>query len=263
MFIVTACLASCVLMHEGSFAATYDLQTQWSDANNPNGAWAYRQGTTALPSIPDWRGWGSAWAAGTNAGSYLPAFFKYDGGGPFSALAGDILMHSVDAANGNPSLGEGNVIFTSLGAGIATISGKVWDAQQTGRTQDWQVLVNNAVVASGIFDGLNDRNNPATFSFVIALALNDVVELTTFRHLFGTGNLNGIDLTIDVAAAVPIPATLPMFVSGLAGLGWLARRQKKQAGRISEANALIFCPNVSLSGFRWAYWADIEKQAQG
>jgi hypothetical protein len=30
-------------------------------------------------------------------------------------------------------------------------------------------------------------------------------------------------------AAVPIPGALPLFASGLAGLGWLARRRRKQA----------------------------------
>jgi hypothetical protein len=35
--------------------------------------------------------------------------------------------------------------------------------------------------------------------------------------------------TSDVNAAVPLPAALPLFVSGLAGLGWLARRRRSQA----------------------------------
>jgi hypothetical protein len=29
--------------------------------------------------------------------------------------------------------------------------------------------------------------------------------------------------------ATPLPAALPLFASGLAGLGWLARRRRKQA----------------------------------
>ena len=36
-------------------------------------------------------------------------------------------------------------------------------------------------------------------------------------------------LTVNGAqAAVPVPAALPLFASGLAGLGWLARRKKRQ-----------------------------------
>ena len=30
-------------------ATLYDLKADWSDANNPNGVWTYRQGATNLP----------------------------------------------------------------------------------------------------------------------------------------------------------------------------------------------------------------------
>jgi hypothetical protein len=33
----------------------------------------------------------------------------------------------------------------------------------------------------------------------------------------------------SLVAAVPLPAALPLFATGLAGLGWLARRRRKQA----------------------------------
>ena len=34
-------------------ATIYDLKTNWSDTNNPNGVWAYRQGTTILSHQTD------------------------------------------------------------------------------------------------------------------------------------------------------------------------------------------------------------------
>jgi hypothetical protein len=37
------------------------------------------------------------------------------------------------------------------------------------------------------------------------------------------------DLTLRASAETPVPAALPMFATGLAGLGWLARRRRKQA----------------------------------
>ena len=33
----------------------YDLATDWSDTNNPNGAWIYREGTNALPHVAAWQ----------------------------------------------------------------------------------------------------------------------------------------------------------------------------------------------------------------
>ena len=36
-------------------------------------------------------------------------------------------------------------------------------------------------------------------------------------------------ISVDGSAPIPLPATLPLFASGLAGLGWLSRRRRKQA----------------------------------
>jgi hypothetical protein len=38
--------------------------------------------------------------------------------------------------------------------------------------------------------------------------------------------LNAVPVTVT---NTPLPAALPLFATGLAGLGWLARRRKKQA----------------------------------
>lgn len=42
----------------------------------------------------------------------------------------------------------------------------------------------------------------------------------------GPDNIFALD---NINATVPVPAALPLFATGLAGLGWLARRRKKQA----------------------------------
>jgi hypothetical protein len=43
---------------------------------------------------------------------------------------------------------------------------------------------------------------------------------------FGPDRLGAVNLA---SAATPLPAALPMFATGLAGLGWLARRKRKRA----------------------------------
>ena len=42
--------------------------------------------------------------------------------------------------------------------------------------------------------------------------------------------INNVNTTynFEAAAATPLPGALPLFVSGLAGFGWLARRKRKQ-----------------------------------
>jgi hypothetical protein len=42
---------------------------------------------------------------------------------------------------------------------------------------------------------------------------------------FGNLSLDHVDVSVS---AVPLPSTLPLFASGLAGLAWLSRRKRKQ-----------------------------------
>jgi hypothetical protein len=131
-----------------------NLSADWSDVNNPNngnssGTWQYRQGTADLPLTSPWTAAGTAlvgcnqpaWAPSNAAGNFLPGAFKantcsasafgVDPNHPSSnnVLPGDVVMHTVDGFNGNPSLGVGNYLFTSaVAAGPVTISGMVWDA---------------------------------------------------------------------------------------------------------------------------------------
>ena len=87
-----------------------DLQTDWSNTNNPNpgafGTWAYTQGGSPLPFISVWVGAPadslSGWGPAANApGNFLPFFFRTVN--PFGdTLPGDVLVHSTDQANGGP-----------------------------------------------------------------------------------------------------------------------------------------------------------------
>src|SRR2546422_3848490 len=66
-----------------SAATIYDLKTDWSDTNNPNGTWAYRQDGSTLPhndvsvccGSPGF-GINAAWAPGSVAGNFLPLWAK-------------------------------------------------------------------------------------------------------------------------------------------------------------------------------------------
>src|SRR5262249_39257502 len=59
----------------------------------------------------------------------------------------------------------------------------------------------------------------------------DVVASANSTELLFSGfqnpAINGLD-AVSVTSAVPLPAALPLFASGLGVMGWLARRRRKQ-----------------------------------
>src|SRR5436190_24232492 len=85
-----------------SAATIYDLKTDWSDTNNPNGAWAYRQDGSTLPHndvsvcCSPGSGINAAWAPGSVLGNFLPLWAKATANNTAAGfLAGDIIVHSV------------------------------------------------------------------------------------------------------------------------------------------------------------------------
>lgn len=187
-----------------SAATTFSLSGGWSNTTNPNGPWSYNQGTDALPLVTAWTGAGSAlvgcnqpaWAPSNNAGDFLPALMKANscaakdfGTDPHNGLAnvmtGDIVVHTVDSANGNPTLGLANVHFT-VPAGDPSryqITGSVWDAAlDTSRPQGWILLVNGVQKAAGSLAGNVPRSQAQTFNITVNLAGGDTVDLELFKN---------------------------------------------------------------------------------
>jgi hypothetical protein len=92
-------------------------------------------------------------------------------------------------------------------------------------------FTNQSIVATGHVSG------GGTVVAILPLTDNwSVFLLPGFASLtsvdfFGSNNFSdnvGFDNLVS-ANAVPIPGALPLFATGLAGLGWLARRRRKQA----------------------------------
>ena len=125
----------------GYASTVYDLNTDWSDAANPNGPWTYRQGTTALPSQANWlpgqfSGVQPAWAVAASGLNHVSAWLKSSATPLFNVAdldfqIGDVLVHTQDGSG--PGLGPANVIWTSPITGVADITGSVWLARNIGR----------------------------------------------------------------------------------------------------------------------------------
>ncbi len=235
--------AALLLFAPAANATTYDLNSDWSNTSNPNGPWALLQGNAPLPFVPGWTGINSAWAPSNNNGNFLPGWFQANETGASACGSncdwnvGDVIMHTVDASNGNPSLGVANVQFTSPTAGVADISGVLWNARNIGRSQGWDLYVGGLLVDSGSLpgNGTITESDPTTFNLAgILLSANETVDLAIF-NTGGTGDFVGNDLTINFTAT-PLPSTWLMLLGGLFGLGLFAYRgTKKSAAAIAAA----------------------------
>jgi hypothetical protein len=222
-----------------ALAVVYDVSADWSDSSNPNNQWTYREGSNALPGVPNWT-WvvpavQPAWAPSNDAGNYLPAWFKATAPA-FDYLTGDVIVHTTDAANGSSS-GIANLLFVSPVAGIADISGALWNARNsfTNRAQKWELRIDGTLVDSGLLpgNGTVTRSSPDAINLSsISLDLNDQVVLSIFMDVSNgsvLGDFVGLSLNIDIAPnTVPLPAALPLLAGGLCVVALLARRRKRK-----------------------------------
>jgi hypothetical protein len=214
-------------------AVTYDLGTDWANNAtyvNPNGPWAYLQGTSLLPHETGGV-WGSSnvFAPGNVTGNFLPAFL---------GLIGDFLVtHSVDGYNGNPALGQSILTWTAPTAGTISITGAVWNPQVNpndpsvaNRENTFTLYLGGVELTSGnVFAAPGTHSTEATaitFSFSsLPVANGEVLSLVNVADQ-AAGTESAIQLTIT-ESPVPLPVSLLLFAPGLTCLVAIRRRFKK------------------------------------
>ena len=130
-----AALAPCLPATTNAATQIYDLKADWSDTQNPNGAWSYREGTNLLHSVaygPDLRAW-----IGLN--NYAPVIYR------------ELDLSSVTVENSCPSCGQGiaNILWTAPSAGTIEISGAVWDSFSLACSERFWALSRNGNPLSG------------------------------------------------------------------------------------------------------------------
>jgi hypothetical protein len=222
--LITIAVAAAAVSGPARAAATvYDLNSQWSNASNPNGPWVLLQGATALPFDADWTALSDtdpaytkkngkhiaqpAWAPGNQQATYLPAWFKAVVTPKTSGAdwkRGDVVFHTTDTENGQGS-GPASVLFTVPVAGKATISGYIYNGRNNlGRDQVWQLLVAGTVVASGDLPGNGSvtRKSPTKFNLpTMKVEAGEAIQLMATENGGdnGFGDFLGTDLTIKLS----------------------------------------------------------------
>ncbi|SEM07209.1 hypothetical protein SAMN04489760_103188 [Syntrophus gentianae] len=217
-------------------ATTYDLATNWSKIDNPNGTWAVWKGSELLQhqvgdGSPMTAGM-DFFAMGNEGGNFLPAWWQ--------GTNDNIYTHSWDSANGG-SPGESILTWTAPEAGTISLSGCVWyDHAGVNRSNDFSLYLGSTLLASGTisYASHNGEANALTFYDALvtgqtltdlAVSAGDTVSLWIVQSQNQTyGSVAGVELTItETAAPVPLPGALFLFGPGLAGLAIVKRKLNK------------------------------------
>ncbi len=212
-----ACLSALVLAADLS-AQTYDVTADWSDLQNPNGVWSYREGSNLLPHVDWWQsaigGWNAAqpgWAISENNTDRIPFFFRSLGEENFfpDFGAGDVVMHTRDDSNGFGN-GEGTLVWTSPLTGFVSLEGGVWMGRDIGRSNSWTILRDGGMLTMGGVSSGDawSKANPLPIAMGIggAAAIQNipVIPGTEISFVFAKtslfGDFIGMDLRIVVDA---------------------------------------------------------------
>lgn len=209
-----------------------DLRNDWSDAANPNGLWAYRQGTTLLTAGT----WTDDFAAQPAwVGTFPTAWLKAQSTASFDVQVGDVVTHS---ANLN------NVVWTSPADGTVDVGGGAWMIRDIGRANDWFLRKNGAVLSSGSLSSGDPYHRANPFDFdtgtggplnAVPVVAGDRIELS-FVVLSASGDYNGVNLTYTFTP-VPEPVGLLVVIPAVAAARCGRRLRRHRTPRLGGGEA--------------------------
>jgi len=241
MSVVLVSLVSGLLNTAVAAPIVFDLQADWSDVSNPNGAWSYNDGGGAIINhVADYLPGAflntqPAWVLAASGAGHIPSWILSTNN-VNDWLVGDVVTHTWDSFNSGAATADSNVTWTSPSNGIANISGAVWMAENRGRAVNWSLAINGTAVTGGSlsYDDVYDRASPFSLatgtggsSVLTGVSVNtgDEIKLSLVTPAGAAGEWTGVNLGVELAA-VPVPAAVWLFGSGLLGLIGIAKKRE-------------------------------------
>jgi len=209
-----------------------NLATDWSNTVNPNGLWTYAQATTPLVFDATLDEWTADANATLSDHDYLPLWGQVTPGDANGVdyVAGNIVVHSVDSANGTPANGEATLLWVSPFTGLLDITGDIWFAhsQFPTRSNDYTLMLGSTVLTTGsVNQGDSSLGAPIQWNFLsVPVTTGEVLSLVIQRSSGQTlGSFDGVNLTLSINLPEPSPAWLLAAGMALFGLYGFYRRR--------------------------------------
>jgi hypothetical protein len=214
-------------------AATYDLKTDFSTSNNPNGTWSYKLDDAvaslgvrgADPFFPP--GPPAIWGIdGTYPGWSQSIGTDNSQLGPLDLQTGDIYAHSWMGGH------KVQIDWTSPAPGVINVSAAAWALRDVGRANEFHLLLNGvAQISATTYSGdPYDRANPNAFGFSAAVSAGDVVQflaVPTTVNGNGTDDYFGLNLRVDLEPRTGVPDSGNTSVLLCFGVSALALARKR------------------------------------
>jgi hypothetical protein len=138
----------------GTTAKVYDLTSDWSDTQNPNGPWTVLIGTTVAKNVTGWDGEKGQNAYATVASGslvgHIPALLKVSVSNFAGSLAktGDLVIHAQDESGGT-GLGQARIVWTAPSTGSVDVDASFWLGAVRKRKDAYTMTVAGAMKGMG------------------------------------------------------------------------------------------------------------------
>jgi hypothetical protein len=227
--------AASIVLTTAAMGQTWNLRTDWSNTQNPNGVWSYRAGNLVLPAQLDhepgcWLTPQFAWArsATFSDNDRAPALYRQSTSflcvpdpQAYQIECGDIATHTNDpygGVGGLPSV----FAWTSPITGFVSVTGAVWLGRDIGRSVDWSVKLNGTSLTSGTVYSGDPYSRATPFDFATGsggpTALQSIAVIPgdeiTFEAAQGIGSPNGdivgVEFMVTLGPGGPTPTPAPI-----------------------------------------------------